>query len=688
MYLFRVVTKSLALTLCVFCIILSSCGGPLPGAASVEFVFDTGSTFRADAATLTPDLPFDIVTYSIRGSGPDVGSGPLEFEIITDDNRYVAEALVFGTWEIEVSGLNATGEILAKGLTLVDIASAGIVTVELEPVEGNGSLSISVEATRLPPDSSLIAVAKDSDGGEFPLDAVTSEAGFLVSHELPSGSYLVEFSMRDSVGEELSGAVEAIYILAGFETSGIVRIAILPAPDGDVAFEIVSGGSIPAAAVLIVESGSPLFTGDDLRARFDFAQGPATRVSWYINGRETEPLSDTGDTFRTSFDVPGLYRIDALLSIDGRVSASDSAIVEIIEPYLYGPYAYVTTLRDNEDRVDGISGARDLDVHPSGSALYVAGKSESSIGYFRIDEASLEPIFISEYAASSLQDVVGLSINSGGSVLAAAGSKLDLVTLIELDDDEPEDMVVVDPTDMLGTPVLGVVDVAFAPDDRLYVLASESNMLLEFSIDVLNPTLVATLNHSDIASAAISEPISVIVSPNGVWLAISAKGSDSVTIVDTTDGLQSISITHFADGTAGVESLNGGGGMAFSSSSDKLFAVAYYDDAISRFDLGPNGWTYTGSVQNDDPGNFGFHYPRDIAIASDGGYLAVASSGDDSVAMFSLENTSPEFLDAAIDNVGRVTGLDGARSISMHPTGRAIYVASSNDSSVATFVAR
>ena len=175
MNLSRIAVRSFSPSLFVFCIALSSCGGPLPGIATVEFIFESGPEFRAAPATITPDLPFDIVTYSIRGSGPDVGNGPLEFEVITSENRHIIDALVFGAWEIEVAGLNAIGDMLVSGRSLVDIASAGTITIELGPVEGLGTLSISVEANRIPPDSSLLAVATDSEGAEITLDAIPSE---------------------------------------------------------------------------------------------------------------------------------------------------------------------------------------------------------------------------------------------------------------------------------------------------------------------------------------------------------------------------------------------------------------------------------------------------------------------------------------------------------------------------------
>ena len=693
MNLSRIAVRSFSPSLFVFCIALSSCGGPLPGIATVEFIFESGPEFRAAPATITPDLPFDIVTYSIRGSGPDVGNGPLEFEVITSENRHIIDALVFGAWEIEVAGLNAIGDMLVSGRSLVDIASAGTITIELGPVEGLGTLSISVEANRIPPDSSLLAVATDSEGAEITLEAIPSEGGFAVTGELAAGSYVVEFTMRDAAGETMSGAVEAIFILGNFETSGIVQIAMLPAPEGEITLEIDSGVSLPKPAVIIVESGAPLFIGDDVTARLETAEPAGSEVSWFLSGSRVDPLLLSGNRFLTRIDTPGLYRIDAILSIDGNTSASDSAIIEIIDPYLYGPYAYVTTQRDNINRVDGISGARDCVVHPSGSALYVAGYSESSIGYFAIDETDLKPNFVAKFAAPGLAGVTDLSVNVSGSTLAAAGSKNDLVCIVALDGGVPEGISTIDPAGPEEAPISGVVGVAFAPDDRLYVLASGSNSLLEYSLDGSDASLVLFVDLSSIEGATISEPLSLSVSPEGAWVAISAKGSDSITIFDRTGGL-SVPVAHFVDGVNGVEHLNGGGGMAFTRDGTTLFAVAYYDDAVSRFDFGENGWRYTGAVQNEESGSFGFHYPRDVAIASDNDNLAVASSGDDAVAFFSVASSAsggdplPVFIDAAVNGIGRVTGFDGARSIAMHPTGGAIYVASSNDSSIATFVER
>lgn len=687
--------------------LVTACGfSPPSGLTNIAITFAAPEELRMGTKTLTPDVSLDVVEYSVIGKGPETGSGRAKFEITTGGSSYLIESIIRGAWEINVFGYNAAGELLVSGSTEVDLGEEAIVTVEMNLIAGAGDLLVSVVLSEsVLPGFTIRGTATAPDGSASDLNIALDSAGdFSATGILDAGLYTVEVLLLDADGNEVSGGIEVAYLLSGRTTTGLIDIAIPILPTGSLTFVLES--RLPESALMILEAELPVFAGSLVSARLEtaFESGPVERDAvWYVNGVGVGPEEIVGQHLSRRFEAAGLFRIDAVLTRAGAAIASDSTILEVIEPTTYGPLAYVSTMRDNSGRVDGISGARAIGLHPSGAALYVAGYGESSIGYFTIDPNSFRPEFESRIASSSLANVSGLAVSPDGRVLAAASRKESLLTLFVLDGGAPVSSSVFDAGGLTGTSVVGLNAVEFAPDGRhLYALAAGSHQILVFDFDPDELTMVGRFVYESSASGDFSpfaEPIAIDVSADGRWVAVSSKTSDSVSIfardIDSGDLVES---AYFADGAGASEDLNGGGGVVFAPDSESLYAVAYYDDAVVRFAIEPGDqWSVSGSISDGEAGSFGFHYPRSLAITAAGDYLYVASSGDDALSVFSLTELSadgiptgaagPTFLDAARNGFGRVVGIDGARALSVSPFG-AVYLASSNDSSLATFVVR
>ena len=76
-----------------------------------------------------------------------------------------------------------------------------------------------------------------------------------------------------------------------------------------------------------------------------------------------------------------------------------------------------------------------------------------------------------------------------------------------------------------------------------------------------------------------------------------------------------------------------------------------------------------------------------VVVSDDGKNVYVATAGDDAVAVFSRDIDSGElvFVEAQIDGVGGVDGLNGAWAIDVSPDGQQVYAAGFIDRAVVHF---
>lgn len=83
----------------------------------------------------------------------------------------------------------------------------------------------------------------------------------------------------------------------------------------------------------------------------------------------------------------------------------------------------------------------------------------------------------------------------------------------------------------------------------------------------------------------------------------------------------------------------------------------------------------------------GLNVARAIAGSPDGKHLYVASSGDDAVAAFSRNSSTGEltFVEAELDGVGGVDGLNFARAVDVSPDGKHVYAVSRDDDAIVAF---
>jgi 6-phosphogluconolactonase (cycloisomerase 2 family) len=143
---------------------------------------------------------------------------------------------------------------------------------------------------------------------------------------------------------------------------------------------------------------------------------------------------------------------------------------------------------------------------------------------------------------------------------------------------------------------------------------------------------------------------------------------------------------------AGAVGLRRPVALAISPDGAHLYTASAADDAVAVFARDPmtGRLTFIEAQLEGVAGVTGIGGPagpRAITLSPDGRHVYVAAAGDDAVAVFSRDPATGRlaFLEAQVDGVGGIDGLDGAWTVALDPGGRHLYAAGFLDRGVALF---
>jgi 6-phosphogluconolactonase (cycloisomerase 2 family) len=166
-----------------------------------------------------------------------------------------------------------------------------------------------------------------------------------------------------------------------------------------------------------------------------------------------------------------------------------------------------------------------------------------------------------------------------------------------------------------------------------------------------------------------------------LWMALSAVW---ILLPD-----QSWSALQFVEARYGGPVLDGACGLAASPDGNHLYAAGYYDGVIAVYnrDSGTGRLTLIQVQRDGVDGVDGLDCVLDVAVSPDGRHLYAVGDWDDGLAVFSRDSTTGAltFVEVQKEGAGGVVGLDGAVAVEVSPDNRHVYVASSLEDSVAVF---
>jgi DNA-binding beta-propeller fold protein YncE len=143
------------------------------------------------------------------------------------------------------------------------------------------------------------------------------------------------------------------------------------------------------------------------------------------------------------------------------------------------------------------------------------------------------------------------------------------------------------------------------------------------------------------------------------------------------------------NGEEGVTGLDGPWMAVVSPDGEHVYVIALNDNALVVFDrsVSTGGLTFVQAQIDGVSGVDGLEAPQGVAISPDGKHLYVTSSAEHKVAVFSRNAVSGAltFVEVEENGVGGVTGIESPFGIAVSPDGANVYVAGYTSDAVATF---
>ena len=232
-----------------------------------------------------------------------------------------------------------------------------------------------------------------------------------------------------------------------------------------------------------------------------------------------------------------------------------------------------------------------------------------------------------------------------------------------------------------------------ADGDNVYVAANTDNSVATF--DRLGTGAGGLLSwvevdkESDPVTDGLTTATGVAVSPDGANVYVASCGSSAVATFTRTDATGALGFLESdKNGDPGVSEMNCARGVAVSPDGNDVYVATESDDSLVGFDRDPGtgALTFAGFKGDGLDGVTGLNGARDVTVSPDGKSIYVASLVSDSVASFSRQaNGAVDFVETDADGVDGVDGLNGANGVAVAPGGAQVYATGEVDTAVVTF---
>jgi DNA-binding beta-propeller fold protein YncE len=312
---------------------------------------------------------------------------------------------------------------------------------------------------------------------------------------------------------------------------------------------------------------------------------------------------------------------------------------------------FIQAHTDIDPGMDGLDRARGVAVSPDGLHVYVASENDKSVAAF------------------------------------ARNATTGVLALVDIEKDGDGGIV-----DGLS----GAHGVAVSPDGaNVYVASATDDSLAVFARDAATGALTFIEFEDDNKNgvSGLDGAQAVVVSADGAYVYAIGFDDDAIAMFTRDAATGSLSfLARLANGVDGIHSMIGPRSLALSPDGAHVYVTATGEDTIAVFarDGGTGLLTQLPDAYRDENGDLTtLDVPQGIAISADGAYVYVAAGGvDDAVTVFARNASTGAltFVEAHIDELAGVNGLNGAAGVALSPDGTHLYVAGETDDSVAVFV--
>lgn len=292
-----------------------------------------------------------------------------------------------------------------------------------------------------------------------------------------------------------------------------------------------------------------------------------------------------------------------------------------------------------------------------------------------------------------LEGAFQVVISADGAHLYVAAAIADLVVVFSRDQSSGELTYVQTLAMGGGSAFDSVRSVAVSPDGgSVYIVSNVQDRITVFDRNPATGALSHVEHITDGESGAdyLDQAYYVVVAPGSGQVYVAALYDDAVSVFQRDVGTGALTFTQaVVDGVAGVSGLNWANGLAFDSMGAHLYVAASGSaDAVTAFSRSPTDGSLTFVASYPDGGSGGVNLAdaTDVAVSSDGNNVYACAQDSDALTVFDRDPSTGAltFVESFVHGMG-ADGLDAPRRVTVAPDDANVYVASQNSDSVAIF---
>jgi 6-phosphogluconolactonase (cycloisomerase 2 family) len=240
--------------------------------------------------------------------------------------------------------------------------------------------------------------------------------------------------------------------------------------------------------------------------------------------------------------------------------------------------------------------------------------------------------------------------------------------------------------------------VTLAVEDDQGATGTDDVMITVKTVPCSSPGLLNFVEAVSMPALTNVQASAVVVSPDGAHVYVTAGNGDALVAFERDVGTGALShLQTVLDDMDGVDGLATASSVVLSPGGAHLYVTSARDSAIAVFsrDAETGMLSFVEAELEGVAGVRGLEAAHESALSPDGAHVYVASPGRDDatpavpgrVSLFRRDAATGvlTFVEAVTDDIDGVTGLDGVSSVTLSPDGAHVYTTAFRDDAVAVF---